>query len=361
MPFDRAVPHNALPGLPPAVDLETKAVLKQVVAARTALAELKGIARLLPNQGVLIQAVGLQEAKISSEIENIVTTDDALYRGFANDGEGADPKTKEVLHYKDALWQGYKWVKDDNMLLTTRLFDTLYQLVKQADDGVRRLPGVCLINPVSGETIYTPPEGEGVIRDKLANLERFINEPSELDPLVRLAVMHYQFEAIHPFPDGNGRVGRILNILYLISEKLLDVPILYLSRYIIEHKGDYYRGLSGVTEEAKWEAWVLYMLRAVESTAKLTGERILAILDLKQAATAMAESVLPKVQVPAILDVVFRHPYCKVKFLEQAGLGSRPTCTKYLRALVEAGLLREQAVWRENYFINDAFFDVLAK
>ncbi|WP_372827985.1 Fic family protein [Polaromonas sp.] len=360
MSFDRAIPYNALPALPPVVELETKAVLKQVVVARTALAELKGIARLLPNQGVLIQAVGLQEAKISSEIENIVTTDDALYRGFANDGEGSDPKTKEVLHYKDALWQGYQWVKQDNMPLTTRLFDTLYQVVKQADDGVRRLPGTRLANP-AGQTIYTPPEGEGVIRDKLGNLERFINEPSELDPLVRLAVMHYQFEAIHPFPDGNGRVGRILNILYLISEKLLDVPILYLSRYIIEHKGDYYRGLSGVTEDAKWEAWVLYMLRAVESTARLTGERILAILELKQAATAKAESVLPKVQVPAILDVVFRHPYCKVKFLEQAGLGSRPTCTKYLRALVGAGLLREQPVWRENYFINDAFFDALVK
>jgi Fic family protein len=360
MQFDRSVPYNGLPLLPPMVELETKAVLKQVVAARTALAELKGIARLLPNQGVLIQAVGLQEAKISSEIENIVTTDDALYRGFANDGEGSDPKTKEVLHYKDALWQGYQWVKQDDMPLTARLFDMLYQVVKQADDSVRRLPGTRLANP-AGETIYTPPEGEGEIRDKLANLERFINEPSDLDPLVRLAVMHYQFEAIHPFPDGNGRVGRILNILHLISEKLLDVPILYLSRYIIEHKGDYYRGLSGVTEKAKWEAWVLYMLRAVESTAKLTGERILAILELKQASMTKAESVLPKVQVPAILDVVFRHPYCKVKFLEQAGLGSRPTCTKYLRALVEAGLLREQPVWRENYFINDAFFEVLVK
>lgn len=359
MPFDRAAPYNDLPLLPPAMELETKAVLKQVIASRTALAELKGIARLLPNQGVLIQAVGLQEAKISSEIENIVTTDDALYRGFANDGEGSDPKTKEVLHYKDALWTGYQWVKDD-MPLTTRLFDTLYQAVKQADDGVRRLPGTRLSNPF-GETIYTPPEGEGVIRDKLANLERFINEPSELDPLVRLAVMHYQFEAIHPFPDGNGRVGRILNILYLISEKLLDVPILYLSRYIIEHKADYYRGLSAVTERADWEAWVVYMLRAVETTARMTGERILAILALKEAAMAKAESVLPKVQVPAIVDVVFRHPYCKVRFLEQAGLGSRPTCTKYLRALVEVGLLREQSVWRENYFINDAFFEVLVK
>ena len=357
MPFDRALPYNDLPSLPPLLELESKVVLKQTIAARAALADLKGAARQLPNQGVLIQALGLQEAKLSSEIENIVTTNDALFRGFANDGEGADEPTKEVLHYKDALWAGFQWVKDD-MPLTTRLFEDLYRVVKQADDGVRRLPGTRLSNPM-GETIYTPPDGEAVIRDKLANLERFINEPSELDPLVRLAVMHYQFEAIHPFPDGNGRVGRILNILLLLSEKLLDVPIVYLSRYIMENKGDYYRGLAGVTERGEWEPWVLFMLRAVESTSRVTCDRILSIEALMQTAAAKAEAVLPKVQVAGILAVVFRHPYCKVKFLEEAGLGTRQTCTKYLRALTEAGLLREQTVWRENYFINDAFFDIL--
>lgn len=192
-------------------------------------------------------------------------------------------------------------------------------------------------------------------------MERFINEPSDLDPLVRMAVAHCQFEAIHPFPDGNGRVGRILNILQLQAEGLLDVPILYLSRYIIENKGAYYRGLSGVTEHGEWENWVLYMLRGVEQMAKVTSQRIQAVLALKQTASLQAEKVLPKVQVPAIMDVVFRHPYCKVRFMEEAGLGSRPTCTKYLRALVAAGLLREQAVWRENYFINDAFFDTLSR
>ncbi|OGB01351.1 MAG: addiction module protein [Burkholderiales bacterium RIFCSPHIGHO2_12_FULL_61_11] len=360
MSFDRQLPFNDLPLLPPPVDLETKAVLKQVIAARTALAELKGAAQLLPNQGVLIQAIGLQEAKLSSEIENIVTTNDDLFRGFANDGEGASAQTKEVLRYKDALWQGHQWIKQ-GMPLTTRLFETLYQTVKQADDGVPRTSGTKLANPATGEVVYCPPEGETVIRDKLANLERFINEPSELDPLVRMAVMHYQFEAIHPFPDGNGRVGRILNILQLQSEALLDVPILYLSGYIIENKGAYYRGLTAVTERGEWEAWVLYMLRGVETMAHFTRQRIRAVMDLMQTARVQAEKVLPKVQVPAILDVVFRHPYCKVRFLEEAGLGSRPTCTKYLRALVAAGLLREQAVWRENYFINDAFFEALAR
>jgi Fic family protein len=357
MTFDRTQPFNELPLLPPTVDLETKIVLKQTIAARAALADLKGAARQLPNQGVLIQALGLQEAKLSSEIENIVTTNDALFRGFANNGEGADAPTKEVLHYKDALWAGFQWVKDD-MPLTTRLFENLYRVVKQADDGVRRLPGTRLSNPM-GATIYTAPEGERVIRDKLANLEQFINQPSELDPLVRLAVMHYQFEAIHPFPDGNGRVGRILNILLLLSEKLLDVPIVYLSRYIMENKGDYYRGLAGVTERGEWEPWVLFMLRAVESTSRLTCERIVAIEALMRDAAVRASAVLPKVQVAGILEVVFRHPYCKVRFLEESGLGSRPTCTKYLRALVAAGLLREQAVWRENYYINDAFFNIL--
>jgi Fic family protein len=359
MSFDRTLPFNDLPSLPPRQELESKAVLKMTIAARAALADLKGAARQLPNQGVLIQALGLQEAKLSSEIENIVTTDDALFRGFANDGEGADAPTKEVLHYQAAVWAGFQWVKDE-MPLTTRLFETLYRVVKKADDGVRRTPGTRLTNPL-GETIYTPPEGETVLRDKLANLERFINEPSELDPLVRLAVMHYQFEAIHPFPDGNGRVGRILNILLLLSEKLLDVPILYLSRYIMENKGDYYRGLVGVTERGEWEPWVLFMLRAVESTARLTCARIVAIEALMDEAALRAATVLPKVQVAGILEVVFRHPYCKVRFLEEAGLGSRPTCTKYLRALVGAGLLREQAVWRENYFVNDAFFDILSR
>ncbi len=360
MAFDRSQPYNDLPLLPPATDLESKAVLKQVIASRTAMANLRGAAKLLPNQGVLIQAIGLQEAKLSSEIENIVTTNDDLFRGFANDGEGASPQTKEVLRYKDALWQGHQWVKQ-GMPLTTRLFETLYQTVKLADDGVRRLPGTRLANPGSGQIVYSPPEGEAVIRDKLANLEQFINGASDLDPLVRMAVMHYQFEAIHPFPDGNGRVGRILNILQLQAEGLMDVPILYLSRYIIENKAAYYRGLSGVTENGDWESWVLYMLRGVETMADVTRQRIEAVLTLMAAASSAAEKVLPKVQVPAILDVVFRHPYCKVRFLEDAGLGSRPTCTKYLRVLVGAGLLREHSVWKQNYFINDAFFEALAR
>jgi Fic family protein len=360
MGFDRSQPYNDLPLLPPATDLESKAVLKQVIASRTAMANLRGAAKLLPNQGVLIQAIGLQEAKLSSEIENIVTTNDELFRGFANDGEGATSQTKEVLRYKDALWQGHQWVRQ-GMPLTTRLFETLYQTVKLADDGVRRLPGTKLANPVSGQIVYCPPEGEALIRDKLANLEKFINGASELDPLVRMAVMHYQFEAIHPFPDGNGRVGRILNILQLQAEGLMDIPILYLSRYIIENKAAYYRGLSDVTENGDWESWVMYMLRGVETMADVTRQRIEAVLALMTSAATAAEQVLPKVQVPAILDVVFRHPYCKVRFLEEAGLGSRPTCTKYLRLLVGAGLLREQSVWKQNYFINDAFFEALAR
>lgn len=243
--------------------------------------------------------------------------------------------------------------------LTTNLFIEIAQLIKQSDIGIRAIPGVALKNGT--DVIYTPPVGDSVIRDKLSDLERYIHADDDVDPLIKMAVMQYQFEAIHPFPDGNGRVGRILNILQLLSGKLLDVPIVYLSRYIMENKGDYYRGLAGVTERGEWETWVLFMLRAVESTSRITCERIVAIETLMRDAAGRAEAVLPKVQVAGILEVVFRHPYCKVRFLEEAGLGSRPTCTKYLRALTEAGLLREQAVWRENYFINDAFFDILVR
>jgi len=231
MPFDPQTPYNDLPLLPPPGELETRAVLKKAIAANKALAELKGAGELIPDQSLLIQAIGLQEAKLSSEIENIVTTNDELYRAFADQGQRTNPHTKEVLRYKDALWHGFKMIKEENRPLTTRLFEELFQIIKETTAGVRRMPGTKLANPF-GEVIYTPPEGEGIIRDKLANLERFIYDDSDLDPLIKLAVMHYQFEAIHPFTDGNGRTGRIINILYLVEVGLLDIPVLYLSRYI---------------------------------------------------------------------------------------------------------------------------------
>lgn len=360
MPFDRDRPYNDLPPLPPRAELETRAVLKKAITANAALAELKGVGELIPDQTVLIQTLGLQEAKLSSEIENIVTTNDELYRAFVEDSEHTNPQTKEVLLYKDALWRGFRAVKEERMPLTTRLFEELFQVIKESQDGVRRLPGTKLANP-QGEVIYTPPEGEGVIRDKLANLEGFINQDGEddLDPLVKLAVMHYQFEAIHPFTDGNGRTGRILNILYLVSRGLLDLPVLYLSRYIIEHKNDYYLGLRGVTERGEWEAWIIYMLTAVEQTAALTRDRILRIRRLMHEGGELVRGQAPNVYSKDLMEVIYRHPYTRIKFLEEAGIAQRKTASTYLRELERLGLLRSVKAGREVYYINDRFLDLL--
>ncbi|WP_337957950.1 Fic family protein [Simplicispira suum] len=248
MPFDRSQPYNDLPLLPPTVELESKAVLKQAIAANRALANLRGLAAQIPNQGVLINSIVLQEARLSSEIENIVTTNDELYRADADaDADGkTDPHTKEVLRYRQALNFGFGQLKQRP--LATNLFIDIVRTIKQVDFGVRKVPGVALRNAAK-EVVYTPPVGEAVIREKLANLEQFIHAQDDLDPLVKMAVLHYQFEAIHPFEDGNGRTGRIVNLLYLVEQGLLDIPVLFLSRYILAHKSGYYQGLRGVTEQ----------------------------------------------------------------------------------------------------------------
>ena len=252
MSFNRNIPYNDLPDLPPKAEVETVAILKATVRANKAVAELKISGHLIPNQSILIQALGLSEAKLSSEIENIVTTNDDLYKAFADSNLSIDSQTKEVLHYKDALWYGFHAITQKNRLLTTPLFIELVQILKGSAQKIRSLPGTKLVNPL-GETKYTPPEGEEVIRKKLSNLETFMHTDTSLDPLIKMAIMHYQFEAIHPFPDGNGRSGRILNILYLVDKQLLDIPILYLSQYIIANKSAYYNGLQQVTESNAWE------------------------------------------------------------------------------------------------------------
>ena len=360
MPFDPQKPYNDLPLLPPKTELESRAVLKKAISANKALAELKGTGELIPNQSVLIQAIGLQEAKLSSEIENIVTTNDELYRAFADEGQRTNPHTKEVLRYKDALWHGFSAIKHENRPLTTGLFEELYQIIKETSAGVRRTPGTKLANP-RGEVIYTPPEGESIIRDKLANLEKFIYSHNDLDPLVKLAVMHYQFEAIHPFTDGNGRTGRILNILYLIEEGLLNIPILYLSRYIIDNKNDYYAGLKAVTEAGEWEAWIIYILSAIEQMARMTHERILAIRDLMNESIERVKRELPKIYSKDLLELLFHQPYCKIRFLEQAGIAQRQTASVYLKELERIGLLHGLKVGREYYYINEKFLNILIK
>lgn len=360
MTFDPQKPYNDLPILPPGVDLESKPVLKRAIAANKALAELKGAGGLVPNQAVLIQSIGLQEAKLSSEIENIVTTNDELYRAFANKGEKADPHTKEVLRYNDALWYGFDAIKNQNRSLTTNLFEELFQQIKQSNAGVRKTLGTKLATS-AGKVIYTPPEGESLLRDKLANLERFIYAEDGIDPLVKLAVVHYQFEAIHPFTDGNGRAGRILNILFLVEQGLLDIPVLYLSRYIIKNKKAYYSGIRGITEQGDWESWILYMLEAIEQTARETRENILAIRDLMNADIEKVKAELPKIYSKDLLEMLYHQPYCKIRFLEEAGIARRQTASHYLKELSRVGVLDSFKFGREIYYLNEKFLDLLVR
>lgn len=271
-----------------------------------------------------------------------------------------DPHTKEVLRYNDALWYGFNSIKNQNRPLTTNLFEKLFQQIKQSSAGVRKTPGTKLANG-AGEVIYTPPEGETILRDKLANLERFIYAEDGLDPLVRLAVVHYQFEAIHPFTDGNGRTGRILNILFLIEQGLLDIPVLYLSRYIIENKNNYYSGLRRVTEIGDWETWILYMLGAIEQTARETRKRILEIRYLMAEDIERIKSELPKVYSKDLLELLYRQPYCKIRFLEEAGIAQRQTASTYLKELERIGVLSGVKMGRELYFINQKFLRLLVK
>ena len=362
MPFRPDKPFNDLPELPPGSELETPRVLKAITRASRALAELKGRTHTIPNPTILLNTLALQEAKFSSEIENIFTTNDELFRGLAAEGIGADlsPHAKEVLHYRDALWHGMTAIQA-RPFLSTSLAIEVVNLIKENDAGIRNLPGTKLQNPETGEVIYTPPQGEDVIRRQLANLERFSNDASsELDPLVRVAVAHYQFEAIHPFFDGNGRTGRILIILQLVMNRLLDNPILFLSRFIIEHKPQYYRSLRAVTERGEWQGWLLYMLEAIEQTAHGTTEKVNAIHELFARTLEEAKRILPRRTFSKeLIELIFEQPYCKIRFVEKAGIAKRLTATKYLRDLEKAGFVRASKRGTELVFINHALWRLL--
>lgn len=358
MPFDRSQPYNDLPLLPPGVELETKAVLKQAITANRMLANLRGLAAQIPNQGVLINSIVLQEARLSSEIENIVTTNDELYRADADADGKTDAHTKEVLRYRQALNHGFLALK--TRPLSTNLFIEVVQIIKKMDFQVRKLPGTALKNG-HGEVVYTPPVGESVIRDKLANLEQFIHVDDDLDPLIKMAVMHYQFEAIHPFDDGNGRTGRILNLLFLVEKGLLDIPVLFLSRYIIANKMAYYEALRGVTEGQDWENWLLFMLRAVESTAQQTFDQVTRIRSLMEQVREQVQQQAPAIYSKDLIEVIFRHPYSKIQFLVDANIAKRQTASAYLQTLAGLGFLRPSKHGREMYYINDALFAELVK
>ncbi len=352
-------PHNQLPLLPPIIELETKKVLKQCILARSALAELKQAAELIPNQTMLINILPLLEAKDSSEIENIVTTTDQLFQ-FAQAGDGLmDSATKEALRYRTAIYQGYKSLQERPLCTATAV--EICQTIKAVEIDIRKIPGTALANDRTGEMIYTPPVGESVLRDLLANWERFLHNETELDPLIRMAVGHYQFEAIHPFIDGNGRTGRILNSLFLIEENLLSLPILYLSRYIIAHKADYYRLLLDVTRDQAWEAWILYMLSAVAETAQWTTAKIAAIRALAEHTTSYVRQQLPAIYSRELVDVIFEQPYCRIHNLDERGIAKRQTASRYLKALVDIGVLREMTFGKEKLFIHPKLMLLLTK
>ena len=350
-------PYNALPSLPPKVDLETKAVLKQCITARAALAELKQAAQLIPNQAMLINTLPLLEARASSEIENIVTTADELFR-FAGSEHGAtDPATREALRYRAALYAGYQSLRERPLSTVTAV--EICQTIKDRQIDIRRVPGTALANQRSGEVIYTPPEGADLLRSQLANWEQFLHNETALDPLVRMAVGHYQFEAIHPFADGNGRTGRILNILFLVQAGLLAVPILYLSREIIRQKAEYYDLLLQVTRDQAWEPWLLYMLEAVEETSRWTLAKIVAIRALAEHTAEFVRRTLPKIYSRELVDLIFAQPYCRIANLDAAGIAKRQTASKYLLELVGAGVLTEQAAGKEKLFVHPKLMNVL--
>ena len=352
-------PDNDLPLLPPAVELETKAVLKRCIVARTALAELKQAAELIPNQAMLINTLPILEAKDSSEIENIVTTTDRLFRFVGSDEAHADPATKEALRYRSALYEG--WQTLAQRPINTNMAESICSQIKGVNTAVRKVPGTAFANDKTGEIISTPPAGEKMLRDLLSNWERFLHEQPELDPLIRMAVMHYQFEAIHPFTDGNGRTGRILNILYLVQEELLTLPILYLSRYIIANKRQYYSGLLAVTREQAWEPWLLYMLEAVESTAQWTTQKIISIRDLADHTADYVQQQLPKIYSRELIDTIFEQPYCRISNLVQANIAKRQTASEYLKKLVSIGVLVEQQVGRERIFVHPKLIQLITK
>ena len=345
--------------LPSSLDLETKKVLKNLPAARAALAELKGIATTIPNQHILINTLGLQEAKDSSAIENIITTYDDLYKSELNVESISSLNAKEVQNYINALKIGFELTTKSGLTTTTIL--RIQEEIELNNAGYRKLPGTALKNTTTGETIYTPPQNFDEITNLMSNLENFINnnELCDYDAIVKMAIIHYQFESIHPFYDGNGRTGRILNILFLILEGLQNIPILYLSRYIITNKSDYYRLLQEVRENENWEEWLLFIINGVEQTAKETITLIVQIRELmKVYKKRLRENY--KFYSQELLNNLFKHPYTKIEFIVKDLGVSRITAANYLNKLAEDGLLKKEKLGTGNYYVNTQLFELLS-
>lgn len=355
--FDHKKPYNDLPLLPPNADIETKEILRKTISAGRALAQLNGTLKNLPNPTLFLDTIYLQEAKASSEVENIITTNDELYKSLVAGRKVENSATKEVLSYKEALWLGLEQLKK-KPFITTNLCISIVQCIKQNTASIRVTPGTTLSN-TKGEVIYTPPSGEAVIREKLANLEKFINEDNTIDPLIKMALMHYQFEAIHPFADGNGRTGRILLLLYLKLSGLLDTPAIYLSEYIIKNKADYYKNLRSVTEKNDWENYILYMLDMIEETSARGLERLNKITKAIDKTAEEIKTKLPKIYSKDLVEILFRLPYTKRKNLIDENIGNPKTVGNYLIALEENGFLKSVKVGKEKLYLNERLLKIL--
>ena len=358
--FNPNLPWNDIPELPPAVDLESRDILKACISAMTELSRANALVKQLPSEEVLINTLPLQEARRSSEIENIVTTNDELYRAMTSDRNQIASNVKKVLRYREALWEGIRHIREGSTL-NIQLFEQICSRI--LDEKMQVRSGTVVIeNRAAQQLIYRPPTGYGNLIRLLTNLDRFINDKTdEFQPFVKMAVMHYQFEAIHPFMNGNGRTGRILNILYLVYQGLLDVPMLYLSRFFIENRNDYYQYLREVTENGSWQQWILYILAAVEQTSRDTAEKIEAINRLIDNVMIKARGKTKAVEREGFVNLLFKWPYCKISIVERELACSRITATRYLNDVVALGLLEQVKIGREYYYINIDLMELLSE
>lgn len=350
-------PYNHLPALPPEKDLETPAILKACIGSHRELAKLNMAANLIPNQNVLINSIPLLESQASSAIENIVTTTDELFQYAESHTGTVAPNIKETLRYRSALNMGFESLEKRPLSISTVC--DICSCIKGLHVDIRRTPGTTLVNDATGEKIYTPPNGENLLRDLLTNWQNYLHRNDGIDPLIKLAVQHYQFEAIHPFTDGNGRTGRILNILFLVDKKLLSTPILYLSRFINKNKSDYYKKLLRVTTHGEWEDWALYIIEAVRETSLWTTKKILAIQNLIRESCIDVQNRAPQIYKKELVELLFNQPYVRIVNLIENNLGERQTASKYLQTLCNIGFLEELKAGKEKLFINTRFLNLL--
>jgi Fic family protein len=361
MAYNKNTAFNDLPNLPPHGFIESQEILRHLAKAYRYLGELNGLSASLPNPQLLINTIILQESKDSSAIENIVTTQDELYKA-ATEENTANLSAKEVLSYREALYVGLEKMKVQKNLLLTNTMIEIVQTIKKNNSGIRNSPGTALKNAINGEIIYTPPCCEDIIREKLAALEQFINNPefSVLDPLVKMALIHYQFESIHPFADGNGRTGRIINALYLVQQELLSQPVLYLSSYIVKYKTEYYQLLRSVTEKDNWHDWIMYILTALIETTQLTTKKIRAMLDLKDNYEKQMKEVMGSSFSYQLLQLMFTLPYLKIELLQKREIAHRQTASTWLKKLTDIKIVKPTKIGRTTYYVNYRLMEILS-